>query len=1070
MENYNSYFRLKETNIDDAKVHCDNMYLSQDLYAGRGEKKFYVLPFNKDIMYESLMKKDNHLYEIIPENTHVKPYFDLEIEGEDVHIDSIDKVDTFVHWVIPIFNVLFNVEIRKNDFIYMNSTRDNKLSYHLVVHGYMFKNNACQKLFVKYVKSVFDKLSPSDPVKSSLTWMYKDSEERAIFDCIPYNKNQNIRLCNQSKKGKPYVLKKLDKAIPNKMTLTRVLPDDEFELLDVDNCKAIHSVQNVKSRSTAVKTSTKTKVVKKKVVKPDTEEEEVEVDDNADIMQYTLFHRLKMNIAHVHKEPLYYQYLCIIPNYNINWEVYRNVGFALKGCDADITIFKQWCKLSNKYNPNDAIFADYNKFRCKKDVCHYDEKFLCNLAKETNLELYKQIFDSTNDRINEYLTCNYSEFIRINETSKYICAEDNGDFKFYEELETADVNVLHSHMGKGKTTYIKNKLHYLELAHGYTSVLFISSRQSFANFICGSFHGVQNYMDLKKKGTLVANKLVCSLESLFKIDADQKYDIVIVDECESVLKQFSSSTLKDVELTFAIFKEFITAAKKSVFCDAFVTNRSLDFIRSVCKDKTKCVLTNFAHNERRKATQIEVADFNDDIVKLHQNKKKVYACYSSKKCLDELQQKMVSSNADMSDVIMYNKNSNKETNMSLKNVNTTWSDKNVVATTAKITVGVSYDSAFDYTYINASCNIGPTVRDIMQMIMRVRHLTTNEMKFCLPLRKYHTMEKDLIYQRFHDFNERDDIKIDIILALLKKSGQGKGIFLYDQVEGLKSKVDADLKRILFSNVRETLISQMYFSELFIIMLKKIGCKVVEKEVEKKKEKKDKEEIDFIEAFDEIEDIGYEEYQQLLEDIQTDRSAEKQMIIDKYRYNRLWEESTPAMLKAKLFTKYSDAYKQKTFYNVILEKKNSIDVAVDLHHELIDSNYSILDMECNVIKKDYIKKLNKKLKLNHSQDIKTIDKSSMEACIKFVKDNIKEFNALYNSNVKMNGTSQDYINALRLLKKIYTQWSGMALKVETKDSVTKNAKTYILDGEPFYDHVKKLIAAEEIVYNIMTEDD
>ena len=154
---------------------------------------------------------------------------------------------------------------------------------------------------------------------------------------------------------------------------------------------------------------------------------------------------------------------------------------------------------------------------------------------------------------------------------------------------------------------------------------------------------------------------------------------------------------------------------------------------------------------------------------------------------------------------------------------------------------------------------------------------------------------------------------------------------------------------------------MYFSELFIIMLKKIGCKVVEKEVEKKKEKKDKEEIDFIEAFNEIEDIGYEEYQQLLEDIQTDRSAEKQMIIDKYRYNRLWEESTPAMLKAKLFTKYSDVYKQKTFYNVILEKKNSIDVAVDLHHELIDSNYSILDMECNVIKKDYIKKLNKKLK-------------------------------------------------------------------------------------------------------------
>ena len=94
---------------------------------------------------------------------------------------------------------------------------------------------------------------------------------------------------------------------------------------------------------------------------------------------------------------------------------------------------------------------------------------------------------------------------------------------------------------------------------------------------------------------------------------------------------------------------------------------------------------------------------------------------------------------------------------------------------------------------------------------------------------------------------------------------------------------------------------------------------------------------------------------------------------------------------------------------------------------------------------------------------------MEACIKFVKDNIKEFNALYNSNVKMNGTSQDDANAIRLLKKIYTQWSGMNLKAATKNK-RGVATTYTLDGEPFYDHVKKLIAAEEIVYNIMTEDD
>ena len=46
-----------------------------------------------------------------------------------------------------------------------------------------------------------------------------------------------------------------------------------------------------------------------------------------------------MTVKSLKDEELYYQYLANIPNYNIDWETYRNIGFALKGCGADINTY-----------------------------------------------------------------------------------------------------------------------------------------------------------------------------------------------------------------------------------------------------------------------------------------------------------------------------------------------------------------------------------------------------------------------------------------------------------------------------------------------------------------------------------------------------------------------------------------------------------------------------------------------------------------------------------------------------------------------------------------------------------
>ena len=403
MEIYNSFYKLKDTNIDDSNENANYIYLSQDRYEGRGEKFFYRIPIDDtDLLFNKHLNSDYHLYEIIPEGVKVKPYFDLEIEEQDAHVNSMQRVSMFIDFALPIMNELYNVNITKDDIIYLNSTRDNKLSYHIVIHNYMFNNNAEQKTFIKYLKSKFDALKNSDPVKTALSWMYKGSEQRVIFDCIPYNKNQNIRLVNQSKKGKPYVLKKTSELVSNKRTITRVLPTDKFTLLTTSEDLCVAPVKRPSQKKTVSKASKKQKTS----VMTATEQADYET-----LLKYTLYYNDKMTVKSIKEEELYYQYLAIIPNYNIDWETYRNVGFALKGCGADITIYKKWARLSEKYDEHDPIFKDYIKFRAKNDVCRYDERYLRGLAKNTNMELHQQIFDTKMDKINEYLMCDYTDFI-----------------------------------------------------------------------------------------------------------------------------------------------------------------------------------------------------------------------------------------------------------------------------------------------------------------------------------------------------------------------------------------------------------------------------------------------------------------------------------------------------------------------------------------------------------------------------------------------------------------------------------------------------------------------------------
>ena len=113
------------------------------------------------------------------------------------------------------------------------------------------------------------------------------------------------------------------------------------------------------------------------------------------------------------------------------------------------------------------------------------------------------------------------------------------------------------------------------------SILYISCRQSFANFITGEDFkeiGLVNYLDFKENKQEITKhkKICCSLESLHEIEYIDKFDIIILDEVETVLNILSSETMQQKTLyNYNLLKSFIVYL--GLICNG---NSDIDFVFS----------------------------------------------------------------------------------------------------------------------------------------------------------------------------------------------------------------------------------------------------------------------------------------------------------------------------------------------------------------------------------------------------------------------------------------------------------------------------------------------------------
>lgn len=315
--------------------------------------------------------------------------------------------------------------------------------------------------------------------------------------------------------------------------------------------------------------------------------------------------------------------------------------------------------------------------------------------------------------------------------------------KVMPNYETADIRnnhfttdqkvaIFNIGMGGGKTGAT---VKYLK--ESKKSFVWLSVRQALAmntnqRFITDKLD-VYNYLDdgnTEKKNENInkAKSLLISCESLHYLKNTKKFDVLVIDEIESLLNCWDSITHgKNLEDNFYNFKALFEHCKKVVLLDAFTTSKTIDFLKSIGINDIITYSCQYKKQPRRLIENENFDDILNKIVKDVNEKKKIFVFYPFLNDGDDGRMGIKSlecailKKADVKpNIITYMSVASDKVKKTLYDVKNTWADADVILTTSSITVGVNYEgSDFDKVYLLTSgmCNLA---RDLIQVSLRIR--------------------------------------------------------------------------------------------------------------------------------------------------------------------------------------------------------------------------------------------------------------------------------------------------------------------------------------------------------------
>jgi hypothetical protein len=314
---------------------------------------------------------------------------------------------------------------------------------------------------------------------------------------------------------------------------------------------------------------------------------------------------------------------------------------------------------------------------------------------------------------------------------------------------------LHAGLGRGKTSSI---IRLVKSMPSNARILILSPRITFSKNICKEYNSQLDesrqfncYLKNRKEGTSLKqlnfqNKVVMSMEGIHYLE-HYTPDLLIVDECNAnLISHVSPETNgRNLDNNLYQFRRMLKSSKQVIVADAFLGskvtnfftdldiplhvykyNRKLDrkkaiFLQPIDKDMKKVIKKSYEHYPDKVVKYKNHLCFEGQAFKkvqeLLDEEKKVYAFISTRSDLERYQDAL----NDKYNCEFYSGVSQNEIP---DNLNTTWSEKDLVANTSTITVGINHDrkDVFYTKIIDFKASSNNYVSDAVQSHYRVRNI------------------------------------------------------------------------------------------------------------------------------------------------------------------------------------------------------------------------------------------------------------------------------------------------------------------------------------------------------------
>ena len=537
-----------------------------------------------------------------------------------------------------------------------------------------------------------------------------------------------------------------------------------------------------------------------------------------------------------------------------NYDDWVKMCWILKSLNYSYDVFNEYSKYHPEKYDESACIKQWNYTKISKmteGILHSMAK-LDNPVRYTELNITKQFYkkDELPDNI-KIIDMNREYLIDLDNTNlnKKDCVISEQIQKFNNE-NIKSLNIK-SPYDTGKTQLLKKYIQTFQPKR----ILWVSYRKTLTSDILNNFkeYNLIDYQTHKYD----SDRLIIQLESLHKILPDfiddevievPKYDLIIIDEIESVLQQFNSTTMnKQSKSTFDLLSEVIKTSNKLITLDGDMDLRTYKFINEFGPSIN--IQNTIKKSKKQFKFTFSVNFYQNQILEdLKQNKKLVIASQTANDCNELFN--MIKNYDNSLKIGIYTGISSDSDKKDLNNVIENWKQLNVVIYSPTIESGVNFDVLhFDklYCVVCGGCN---SQRGFLQMISRARKLKENDvLVYCKNLKYY-----DVHNNSFFSFNEINESLS--ALNIIEKS------ISYENGKIIKTLKPYDINYIY--NKKEELIkdSSIFYLNYLKRLIEAKGH-TVEIYNDKIVKEKNIHKIDKIESILEIDDIECDEFEYLM---------------------------------------------------------------------------------------------------------------------------------------------------------------------------------------------------------------